>query len=216
MEGEQMVRGRGSGITPPEVVKRLKEAVSEKSILAVSKATGLGLAAIGRYLKGVGEPTTKSLENLAKYFNCSVPELRGEELIQKSGRTNRDEELRGEDRYFSDGEISTIDALSYAVHSQREFTKMLFEAISSLSPDDKYHAYKKLQETRISLLQAAKALVMNVDPELLSKDMLQQAISFINEMANMIETGDEDRNYKETKKELLSLQEKFQIALDKK
>jgi len=203
--------------TPQPVIDRLRaEIPANISLNQFCKKTGINPNSVDKYMAGVTEPNQASLEKLAKYFNCSVPELRGEELIQKSGRTNRDEELRGEDRYFSDGEISTINALSYAVHSQREFTKMLFEAISSLSPDDKYHAYKKLQETRISLLQAAKALVMNVDPELLSKNMLQQVISFVNEMANMIETGDEDRNYKETKKELLSLQEKFQIALDKK
>jgi transcriptional regulator with XRE-family HTH domain len=73
-----MVRERGSGVTPPRVVELLKEAVDKKSMLAVSKETGLGLAAIGRYLKGIGEPTTATLEKLALYFKRSVPWLRGE------------------------------------------------------------------------------------------------------------------------------------------
>ena len=73
-----MVRERGSGKTPPRVVELLKKEVSDKSILAVSKATGLGLAAIGRYMKGIGEPTTASLEKLADYFKVSVTWLRGE------------------------------------------------------------------------------------------------------------------------------------------
>jgi transcriptional regulator with XRE-family HTH domain len=63
-----MTRGRGNGVTPPRVVELLRKEVSGKSILAVSNATGLGLAAIGRYLKGVGEPTNASLQKLADYF----------------------------------------------------------------------------------------------------------------------------------------------------
>jgi len=85
-----MVRERGSGITPERVVALLKKEVSEKSILAVSKATGLGLAAIGRYLKGIGEPTTATLEKLADYFGVSVAELRGEKELYKLD-FNRDE-----------------------------------------------------------------------------------------------------------------------------
>lgn len=69
------MRERGSGITPPRVVELLTKEVSEKSMLAVSKATGLGLAAIGRYLKGKGEPTNATLEKLADYFEVSVWEL---------------------------------------------------------------------------------------------------------------------------------------------
>ena len=84
-----MVRERGSGVTPPIVVELLKNAVSEKSMLAVSKSTGLGLAAIGRYLKGVGEPTTATLQKLSDYFGVTVAQLRGEfesndmDLIEK-------------------------------------------------------------------------------------------------------------------------------------
>ncbi|MBW4056794.1 MAG: helix-turn-helix transcriptional regulator [Proteobacteria bacterium] len=35
------------------------------------------LAAIGRYLKGIGEPTTATLQKLADYFKVPVWELRG-------------------------------------------------------------------------------------------------------------------------------------------
>lgn len=64
-----MSRKSGCGITPPRVVELLTKAVAETSILAVSRATGLGLAAVGRYLKGVGEPTDATLQRLADYFN---------------------------------------------------------------------------------------------------------------------------------------------------
>lgn len=73
-----MVRERGSGKTPQRVVELLQQEVSEKSILAVAKSTNLGLAAIGRYLKGVGEPTTATLQKLADHFGVTVPWLRGE------------------------------------------------------------------------------------------------------------------------------------------
>ena len=75
-----MARERGSGKTPERVVELLKEAVATKSMLEVSKATGLGLAAIGRYLKGVGEPTTATLQKLADYFGARVRYLRGDPI----------------------------------------------------------------------------------------------------------------------------------------
>jgi len=89
-----LMRERGSGVTPPRVVEFLKHAVSNTSMLAVSKATGIGLAAIGRYLKGIGEPTQKSLQKLSDYFGVSVAYLRGEEeisiaeLVQMWKKTN--------------------------------------------------------------------------------------------------------------------------------
>ena len=75
--GSVMVRERGSGKTPDRVVELLSAEVKEKSILAVHKATGIGLAAIGRYLKGIGEPTTATLQRLADYFGVLVPWLQG-------------------------------------------------------------------------------------------------------------------------------------------
>lgn len=78
-----MTQGAGTGKTPERVVELLRTAVVESSQSALARVTGVNQAAIGRYLKGVGEPNTATLEKLAKYFNCSVAELRGEpELIQ--------------------------------------------------------------------------------------------------------------------------------------
>jgi transcriptional regulator with XRE-family HTH domain len=72
-----MVRERGSGITPPRVVDLLRKAVEEKSQLAVSRGSGLGIAAINRYLSGIGEPTTGTLKKLSDYFEVPVGWLRG-------------------------------------------------------------------------------------------------------------------------------------------
>jgi transcriptional regulator with XRE-family HTH domain len=71
-----MTRERGSGRTPERVVKLINDAVSEKSIYAVSKETGLGLAAVSRYMKAVGEPTTATLQKIAKWSGKPVGWLR--------------------------------------------------------------------------------------------------------------------------------------------
>ena len=75
-----MVRERGSSVTPSRVVELINREVAEKSMLAVSKATGLGLAAIGRYMKGIGEPTTATLKKIAYCLGVSVAWLRGGEV----------------------------------------------------------------------------------------------------------------------------------------
>jgi transcriptional regulator with XRE-family HTH domain len=77
-KGFILTKGRGGGKTPPLVVDLLKKAVTEKSQYAVSKETGLGLATINSYLKGVGEPTNATLEKLAVYFKVSAVVLRSE------------------------------------------------------------------------------------------------------------------------------------------
>jgi transcriptional regulator with XRE-family HTH domain len=74
-----LAKGRGGGKTPERLVELLKKAVGEKSQSAVSKETGLGLATINSYLNGIGEPTTKTLQKLADYFDVSIAELRGED-----------------------------------------------------------------------------------------------------------------------------------------
>jgi len=73
-----MTKGRGGGVTPPIVVEKLKEAVAAKSQSAVSRETGIPLFNIQRYLKGIGEPTSATLQKLADYFGVSVAYLRGE------------------------------------------------------------------------------------------------------------------------------------------
>lgn len=73
-----MARERGSGITPQRVIDLLSIAVAEKSKLTIARETELGIAAISRYLQGIGEPTTATLTKLAAYFKVSVAWLRGE------------------------------------------------------------------------------------------------------------------------------------------
>lgn len=73
-----MVRERGSGITPPRVVELLKKEVAEKGLINLEEKTGVGKSALNRYVKGIGEPTTATLEKLADYFRKSVAWLRGD------------------------------------------------------------------------------------------------------------------------------------------
>jgi transcriptional regulator with XRE-family HTH domain len=71
-------RMAGSRKTPERVVQLLQEEVSKTSQAATARATGLTLRGVQNYLKGIGEPTTASLEKIADYFGVSVPYLRGE------------------------------------------------------------------------------------------------------------------------------------------
>ena len=60
---------RAPGHTPYAVVKLLSDAVSKSSQSAVARETGLTLLTVQNYLKGIGEPTTATLQKLANYFN---------------------------------------------------------------------------------------------------------------------------------------------------
>jgi transcriptional regulator with XRE-family HTH domain len=73
-----MARETGSGKTPVNVTELIKNKLSETSLNAISKATGIGVAALHRYSRGIGEPTTATLEKLAGYFGVSVAYLRDE------------------------------------------------------------------------------------------------------------------------------------------
>lgn len=73
-----MARKPGRGTTPPFVQDLLRIVVREKSQNVVAKEIGIGVAAVNRYLKGIGEPTSETYEKLAGYFGISVWHLRGE------------------------------------------------------------------------------------------------------------------------------------------
>lgn len=64
--------------TPELVVELLKTAVEMKGQSGVARETGLTQSAIHRYLKGIGEPSTRTMQRLADYFGVSVWHLRGE------------------------------------------------------------------------------------------------------------------------------------------
>lgn len=76
-------QGGGNKKTPKVLVKLLSEAVSKSSQSAVARDTGLTQSAIGRYLKGIGEPTTATLQKLAGYFGVSPLKLRGDSIFDQ-------------------------------------------------------------------------------------------------------------------------------------
>ncbi len=73
-------KGRGSGKTPERLVNLLKDAVSKSNQSKVASETGLTRLTLQNYLKGIGEPTTATLEKLGGYFGVSVAWLRGEDV----------------------------------------------------------------------------------------------------------------------------------------
>lgn len=68
----------GGGVTPERVIQLLKDEVARTSQAATARATGLTLRGVQNYLKGIGEPTTATVQKLANYFGVSVAWLRGE------------------------------------------------------------------------------------------------------------------------------------------
>lgn len=128
--------GRGGGNTPEMVVTLLKKKVAETSQAAVSRETGLGLATINDYLKGKGEPTSKTLQKLADYFGVSVSVLRGEGLAYDT-----DYSLAYDTDYYD----ATICQQLLATDSLKGFApkKIFFDATGlkfndDVSPFEKY------------------------------------------------------------------------------
>lgn len=76
-----MTKNTSSGKTPEKITELLREAVAKKGQSAVARESGIALYSVQRYLKGIGEPTTKTLKRLADYFEISVFELRGDETV---------------------------------------------------------------------------------------------------------------------------------------
>ena len=82
-----MARGRGGGKTPENLVRLLSNAVANSNKAAVARDLGIGVAAVHRYLKGIGEPSDDTLQKLAVYFGVSVPWLRGYDETESRGPT---------------------------------------------------------------------------------------------------------------------------------
>lgn len=73
-----MTKNTSSGKTPEKITKLLKEAVEKKGQSAVARESGIALFSVQRYLKGIGEPSTRTFKKLADYFKVSIPWLRGD------------------------------------------------------------------------------------------------------------------------------------------
>lgn len=122
-----MSQGAGTGKTPGRVVELLRAAVAESSQSALARATGVNQAAIGRYLKGVGEPNTATLEKLGAYFGKSVGWLR---------RTDA-EELKEWNRLSELNSEAHFEEYCKDVDNYGDLCGPFFDAIESL-PFDEY------------------------------------------------------------------------------
>ena len=78
-------QGRGGGGTPKRLVELLNKVVFESSQSEVARKTGLTQSAIGRYIRGIGEPSQATLQKLANYFEVHVAWLQGVPWIGKDG-----------------------------------------------------------------------------------------------------------------------------------
>ena len=74
-----MVARKKVNNVPERLIELLESAVAGSSQSAVSRESGVPLFTIQRCLKGIGEPTTATLEKLAIYFGKSVAWLRSED-----------------------------------------------------------------------------------------------------------------------------------------
>lgn len=79
MKGFNMPRRSGRGETPKRVTMLLENAVKKSSQSAVARDLNIGVAAVNRYLNGIGEPTQETLEKLSVAFGVTVAWLRNEE-----------------------------------------------------------------------------------------------------------------------------------------
>src|ERR1039457_1746958 len=78
VEKERCMRETGSGKTPENLVIALNIELKNKSLNSISKATGVGISALHRYQRGIGEPTKATLGKLSDHFKVSVLWLRGD------------------------------------------------------------------------------------------------------------------------------------------
>ncbi|MFZ4859234.1 MAG: helix-turn-helix domain-containing protein [Desulfuromonadaceae bacterium] len=81
--------GKGGKKTPEMVVKLINAEVAKNGQNATSRAMGLPLYSIQKYMAGTAEPTYASLKKIADYFEMPIAELRGENVVEKFTRVFR-------------------------------------------------------------------------------------------------------------------------------
>lgn len=76
-----MPRGRGYGVTPKNIVDKLKGKIDGgKTLYAIATESGIAYSGIYGLSKGNREPSSSTLQKLSDYFEVSVAWLRGEEI----------------------------------------------------------------------------------------------------------------------------------------
>jgi transcriptional regulator with XRE-family HTH domain len=141
-KGVFMSRETGSGKTPENLVLILNDELKEKSLNSISKATGVGIAALHRYQKGIGDPTTSTLERLSDYFKVSVAWLRGESHMRQEDEQEGYDLLPGFEKDYKERNKSLSSLISTAklldLTSLVLLNDMADELLRDLFPEPEY------------------------------------------------------------------------------
>ncbi len=135
-----MVKGRGNKETPPRVVELLSKAVSENGLIGIENATGVGKSALSRYVKGIGEPTTATLQKLADYFKTSLSYLRGDPWATRDGKIDFNH-------------IAIWDAYRKMEDIDESYKDFLGKILFALEDDDDWQADRPFYKCLVRLLE---------------------------------------------------------------
>ena len=128
--------GRGGGKTPERIVQLISGEVAKIGQNATSRAIGIPLFSLQKYLKGIAEPTQATFEKLAGYFETTVSWLRGEDPIDLVEKISPDEMLRFCIKSgFAGGEKEVIDELVCRGFEESTASEFLQIIKKSFSPE---------------------------------------------------------------------------------
>ncbi|MDY0301384.1 MAG: helix-turn-helix transcriptional regulator [Trichlorobacter sp.] len=164
--------------TPAMVVELLKKAVAEKGQSGVAKETGLTQPAIHRYLKGIGEPGTKTLKKLADYFGVSVTVLRGESLPARGFYDSGFE--------FSE-DVSVFEKYAYFTQTQFQW------ALNGKEPffSENIYFLHSTAEQATDLLKLPESFYSNINPGVWEALKIEAQI-VIEKYQKALETADDE------------------------
>jgi transcriptional regulator with XRE-family HTH domain len=200
-----VAKGRGGGKTPERVVRLLQEAVAKSSQAATSRASGLTLQTVQRYIKGIGEPSQATLVKLAAFFNVTVSYLRGEsnairtrEFIDNFDIPGRVEEIEQwieedeERRNWPDNQkaeiISGLTLVEkvlkddYIAEYAVDYMKRRMNLFDKLEHEDEYETEEVLQAE----IEKAEAIAVEED---WSENELEWIKALLRQHRNMIGSG---------------------------
>lgn len=148
-----MTKGSGSGKTPERVIELLKKAVAEKGQSAVARESGLTQSAVHRYLSGLGEPSTSTLQKLADFFEVTVTFLRGDSDFDIEGAQHNLYEILAAVSALSQ-KIGHHDELFQITAAASNLNKMLLPLINER--DDKLASdiddLKRIEDSLTSMI----------------------------------------------------------------
>lgn len=159
------------GKTYPEVVRLLKREFEEKKVSKYSfcKKTGINPTSVERYLHGISEPTQASLEKLAKYFEVSVPFLRGDKcsalLPPEMSIAEKISEI------FVEGFKGKEDDFDKMKKMMLLFSKVIVLAVNSNAPNIDFN--QKLIDGCEKIISELQRQDNSIDPEVLRRALYE-------------------------------------------